>query len=683
MSVDRDYALLRRLADGVPSMLAYWDRELRCRYANRAYEVWFGRSPESMFGMHIRDLLGPVLYELNRPYIERAMRGERVTFERDVPDPAGGPARHSLARYIPDVGGDGRVRGFIASVTDISPIKDAQAQVAASEAKLSSIVELSLDAIVCADARQRITLFNHGAELMFGYERGEVLGAPIEMLIPARMREAHAAEVVAFLAAPERTRRWHERAVPIRAVRKSGEEFPAEASISKVDAGGEPMITVVLRDISERVAREADERMLAEATIVLASSLDYKGTLRTLARLVVEHVAEFCTIDMFDEDRRLTRLIVAHADPTLAAACERLAALPLDPAHALSGTVLESGKVEVFEDMSPSFVSSIVQDPEHLRLLERIAVRSAIVVPLVIDEQIIGAVTMSRTQPHRFGPREVNLAGELGRRAAIAIHNARLFQAARRATEARDDVLGIVAHDLRSPLNAIQLATTTLERQASVMEHPRARQSVEMVSASLQRAHRLIADLLDVSRIDAGALSVATERIELAPAVAATLGAHEMAAAEVSVALQSSVGADLPAVAGDHDRIVQILDNLVGNALRYTPAGGSITVAAVPQGDELLVSVTDTGAGIPPEHLAHIFDRFWQSNRTRRNGAGLGLAICRGVVEAHGGRIWAHSVPGAGSTFYFTLPIDRGRVAQRAEAPRDATAASASAEPAQ
>jgi signal transduction histidine kinase len=264
---------------------------------------------------------------------------------------------------------------------------------------------------------------------------------------------------------------------------------------------------------------------------------------------------------------------------------------------------------------------------------------------------------MSATQPHRFGPREISVARELGRRAAIAIHNAQLFGAAQRATKARDDVLGIVAHDLRSPLNAIQLATKTLERQAIVMEHARARQAVEMVSASLRRAHRLIADLLDVSRIDAGALSVACEPVELAPAVAAALSAHEMAAAEATIALHGGVGADLPAVTGDHDRIVQVLDNLVGNALRYTPARGSITIAAVPQGNELLVSVADTGAGIQPDHLAHIFDRFWQSDRTRRTGAGLGLAICKGIVEAHGGRIWATSVPGAGTTFFFTLPI--------------------------
>ena len=665
MTVDRDYALLRRLADGVPSMLAYWDSELRCRYANRAYETWFGRSPESMVGIHIRDLLGPALYELNRPYIEQAVRGERVTFERDVPDPAGGPPRHSLARYIPDVGADGQVRGFIVSVTDISPIKSAQLQVTASEAKLSSIVEISLDAIVGADERQRITLFNHGAELTFGYGRDEVLGKPVEVLIPERLRAMHRAHFAGFIASPESTRRWHERTVPIRAVRKNGEEFPAEASISKFDAGGERMITVVLRDVSERVARETDEKMLAEATIILASSLDYEATLRTLARLVVEHVAEFCTIDMFDEDATLKRLIVAHADPALADACRRLEALPLDPAHALSGRVLASGKLEVFDDMSPTFLSSIAQDPEHLLLVERLAVRSAIVAPLVIGERTIGAVTMSATQPHRFGPREVGLASELGRRAAIAIHNAQLFVAARQATQARDDVLGIVAHDLRSPLNAIQLATKTLERQPVVMGHPRAHRAVEMLSASLARAHRLIADLLDVSRIDAGALAVVHAPVELGPAIDAVISSHEMAAAEATITLHRAVAPDLPRFLGDHDRIVQVLDNLVGNAIRYTPAGGTITITAVPRSGDLLVTVADTGTGIEADHLRHIFDRFWQSERTRRSGAGLGLAICKGIVDAHGGRIWAESVPRVGTTFSFTLPIASDHAAER------------------
>src|SRR5678815_2014366 len=126
-----EHALLHQIVDRIPSMLAYWDAEQRCRFANRAYERWFGVSPETLIGKHISELLGP-LYKLNLPYIEGALRGEPQEFEREIPDPAGGPARHSLASYIPDVV-DGKVRGFFALVIDVSAIKRAEQAMRESE----------------------------------------------------------------------------------------------------------------------------------------------------------------------------------------------------------------------------------------------------------------------------------------------------------------------------------------------------------------------------------------------------------------------------------------------------------------------------------------------------------------------------------------------------------------------
>lgn len=191
-------ALIRALVDMVPAMLAYWDTAQRCRFANRAYLRWFGVSPESLIGTHIRELLGP-LYELNLPYIEGALRGEAQDFEREIPDPAGGPPRHSLASYVPDVV-DGVVRGFFVLVSDISAVKRVELALKKSEARFSGIISIAADAIVSVDEEQRIVIFNDGAERTFLWRREEVLGRPLDVLIPARFRTVHRRHVRDFAA---------------------------------------------------------------------------------------------------------------------------------------------------------------------------------------------------------------------------------------------------------------------------------------------------------------------------------------------------------------------------------------------------------------------------------------------------------------------------------------------------
>ncbi|HEU0031419.1 MAG TPA: ATP-binding protein [Kofleriaceae bacterium] len=650
-----DVAVLRRLADRVPSMLAYWDADLRCRFANRAYEKWFGRTPESIKGRHISELLGPQLYALNLPHITAALRGQAQEFEREIPDPAGGPSRHSLASYLPDIA-HGVVRGFFVLVTDISEIKRAKLALEASEAKFSGIISISSDAIISVDGDQKITLFNRGAEAMFGYAPDEILGQPLDRLLPERYRADHQAHLVRFACEPEDARAIGERIASIVGLRKTGQEFPAEASISKLEIEGRPLLTVALRDVTDRKRFEAEQALLAKSGAVLASSLEWDRTVHAIGQLVVEELAELCIIDTIAPSGRVMRISVTCRDPAKAELCERLGALALESRHLLASRVLETGEPHVFDDIDDALISANAREGEHLEILRAIGPRSALAVPLIVGQRVLGALVLVATTPHQFGARDVRIATELGRRAALAIENAHLYESARRATAARDEVLGIVAHDVRAPLNAMALATKTLERQAAVMEHPRARHAVEMLATSLQRANRLICDLLDVSRIEGGALSIQRQAIEVSPVIREALSGQELVAAEAGVELAQAVVGDVPAVCGDRHRVLQVLDNLVGNALKFTPVGGRVTITARVRGDDVVFSVSDTGVGIPAESVRHIFDRFWQAERARRDGAGLGLTISKGIVEAHGGTIWVESTPGQGSTFSFTLP---------------------------
>jgi signal transduction histidine kinase len=222
------------------------------------------------------------------------------------------------------------------------------------------------------------------------------------------------------------------------------------------------------------------------------------------------------------------------------------------------------------------------------------------------------------------------------------------------AIRSRDDVLAIVSHDLRDPVSTIRMAADLLEMPIS--EEKKAQQ-IGVIQRSAERMNRLIGDLLDASAIEAGRFHVELEPMALLPILRETGRMLDGAAAQKQLRFECVAPTDLPDVRGDRDRLLQVLANLVGNAIKFTPEGGAIAVGARRGAGEVIVAVEDTGPGIAEEDLPRIFDRYWQVGRRRRGGAGLGLAIAKGIIEAHEGRIWVESEPGRGSTFSFALPV--------------------------
>ena len=217
-------------------------------------------------------------------------------------------------------------------------------------------------------------------------------------------------------------------------------------------------------------------------------------------------------------------------------------------------------------------------------------------------------------------------------------------------------LLRTVSHDLRNPLGVV-LASTALLLKSNLPpdKEERARRQVEAIQRAGNRMNRLIRDLLDFASIQAGRLSVSLRPQEVAAMVNEVLEVTEPLATTKSLRLVADVAPGL-AIRCDHDRVIQLFSNLVGNAVKFTPDGGTITVHAAADGEVVRFSVTDTGPGISADELPHVFDRYYQAQRKNRDGIGLGLSIARGIVEAHGGRIWVESEEGKGSTFFFTLP---------------------------
>jgi signal transduction histidine kinase len=282
--------------------------------------------------------------------------------------------------------------------------------------------------------------------------------------------------------------------------------------------------------------------------------------------------------------------------------------------------------------------------------------KSIIAVPLLVQGKLLGMMALvSSTSSRVYGPADLRLAEEFAERAALSIESARLYRVAQQAIQARDGVLGIVAHDLRNPLSVISMQAALLRRRGAEPDR-RSRTSAEMIERSVARMDRLIQDLLDVTRIEAGQLSIERKRVPAVQVVVDVLESQKLLASAASLDLQIEVPPKLPDLWADRDRVMQVFENLVGNALKFTAPGGRITIGAKPRDGEVLFWVADTGAGVPAHEVEHLFERFWQARKTDRNGAGSGLPIAKGIVEAHGGRIWVESKIGAGTTVLFTVP---------------------------
>ncbi|HKJ91894.1 MAG TPA: PAS domain-containing sensor histidine kinase, partial [Longimicrobiales bacterium] len=527
----------------------------------------------------------------------------------------------------------------------------------ASEARFHGIVSIAADAIISVDAAQRIVLFNEGAEEIFGYRSADVLGQPLDILLPERVRDAHSRHVVQFGRSTADARRMGERQ-EISGRRANGEEFPAEASISKLELNGQRLFTVVLRDITERKRAEDTQRFLADASSVLTASLDYEGTLHSMVGLVVPRFADWCVIYIVREGQ-VHRVETAHADPEKAEAARALQRYVLDPArpHPVF-PVIETGEADLIEDVPPSLIPSVAQDTQHRDLLQALGLGSIIIVPLVARGETLGAMAWIREPGHsRYSEHDLPLARDIGRRAALAVDNAMLYGQARQAVAARDEVMAVVSHDLGNPLSAIFVGTRLLKRQLeSGTADAKGVRQVEDIRRAASQMERLIGDLLEIHRIEAGRLEV-----ELAPhTLGALLGdvcrSIEPLAAEKSIRLDCGRAAKSAArVHADPERLVQVLSNLLGNAIKYTPEGGVVSVRVAEDDDACTVSVLDTGPGIAPQDLPHVFDRFWQSRKKSGPGVGLGLAIAKGIVEAHGGEIRAENRPDQGAAFHFTL----------------------------
>ena len=572
----------------------------------------------------------------------------------------------SLAKYLMDLPSDTNVDLLFAALTVLStfasvvllaitaaPLDRAHATIEQLRIEASDLIDRASDGIFIADLSGRYTDVNRAGCLMLGYRREEIVGKSIVDLIPP-------ADVERLRAHKERLLETHPDEGPTEVAewllrKRDGSYLPVEISAKILP---DRRWQAFVRDISDRKRGEEERQFLLELGASLPATLDVDEAASIIADLCVRDVADFCLIDILDDSDRLNRVRAScrdHARDDLL--CSALAKTSNDPT-CNSGASLRRLEPRLIQTLTPQIAYSWGLNDEQGSALQSRGFKWAMEIPLLARGKELGRLILIATDGLAWQHRP-KFAESLGAVTALSLDNKRLYRNAMLATRARDDMLGIVAHDLRNPLQVISIDASALRRNPE----PEAKSIGDDISAAVRRMNRLIQDLLDVTRIETGKLTVKPSRCPVSELIEDTIHSQEVLASAAAVQIRTAIPNAVPEVLADRDRILQVFENLISNALKFTEPGGEITLNARARDGEVEFSVSDTGPGIAEADLPHVFDRFWQGSVGKRHGAGLGLAIVKGIVEAHGGQVRVTSIVGKGSTFYFTLP--RAPVAKR------------------
>jgi signal transduction histidine kinase len=396
------------------------------------------------------------------------------------------------------------------------------------------------------------------------------------------------------------------------------------------------------------LAESARDRIefLARASEVLASTLEFDDTLHQVANLTVPRLADWCIVDLVDDAGRVQRAQVVHSRPMASDLLRRVRdAVPRMDDGVGPGWVMRRQQPVLGKD---GFEAALSEELDRL-----LGVRSFVQAPMRLHGRAVGVITLMFTRSDRlYRDEDMGLVCDLASRAAAALQNARLYREARRAARIRDDLLAIVSHDMRTPLGVVAMQAQRLPRMSN---EPAVTAAAAMIQRATDQMGRLIGDLLDLASIERGRLSIELRPVDAVPVIAEVAAMFEEPARARDVNLLVTPPAAL-AVLADRARLMQILTNLIDNAIKFTPAGGTVQVAVAADGGNSRFTVTDDGPGVAPDQVRHLFDPFWQARDDAR-GRGLGLYIARGLVTAHGGTISVDSRPGAGTRMSFTLPL--------------------------
>ena len=643
---------LRQVIDAMSDAFAAVDRTWRFTYVNDRYVQMAQMPREHLIGRVVWDVFPEATTLRVFDEARRAMADNRPTAVEEYYPPLD---IWFHTRIYPTADG---LAIFITDVTEGKRIDRIKEESLVTARRLAAIVESSDDGIIGMDLDGTITAWNHGAERLYGYDAREAIGRSIRIVVPEGRQEEES-EVLARIKRGERVEHFE----TIRC-RKDGSCVPVSLSLSPIrDDGGNVIgASKIARDITDR--RRATERaaFLAEVGAVLAGSLDYATTLKTVVNMAVPSIADWCAVDILTDERKLERLAVAHVDPAKIDLARTIRSRYEDASSPYSpGSVVRTGTPAIVKEISDDMiVAAAPGDEERIALVRSLGLRSYIIAPLKARGRTLGALTLVTAESGRvYNDDDFRFAQDVAFRAALAVDNARAYDDAQLANRLKDEFLATLSHELRTPLNAI-LGYSRLVQSGMLTpdKHTHALQAVERNATALTQ---IVEDVLDVSRIISGKIRLDVQPVDLPRVVSDAVETVLPAAEAKHIRVHTILDPSAAPISGDPDRLQQIVWNLVSNAVKFTPKNGVIQVRLERVNSHVEIIVSDTGVGISPDFLPHIFERFRQAdNGTTREhaGIGLGLAIVRHLVELHGGTIHAASGgPEKGSTFRVRLPL--------------------------
>lgn len=577
----------------------------------------------------------------------------------------------------PISGKGGGVAGAVAVERDISERtrlllseQTARTEAEAAGRRFRALVENAADLVIVVDAGGKVRYASPAVGRILGYQPDSYPEANVFAFIhpadAARVQHSFTAALHAPGVHP-----W----IEFRVRHADGTWRIVEAATNvRFDDPSVRGAVINLRDITARRQAEARLRFLAEASRVLAESLDYQATLARLARLAIPTLADWCGVHVLEADGEIQRMGLAHVDPAKEALLQDLGhryPVLLSSTHPVA-VVLRNGEPFFSPEATDTLLEAIAPDTEHRLLLNDLRIESFLCVPLVARGRILGAMAcILAGADRRYDADDLALAEDLARRAALAVDNARLYgeeqealrqreaalSEARAALDLRDQFLGLAAHELRTPLTSLKGYIQVIERRQRQKSNEGVGEFAARAAAQVDRLVDLVQDLLDVSRITAGRFAIQPEAMDL------RVVARHVVELEQAIAPNRRIVLDLPdwcpEIQADAERLEQVLTNLIENALKYSPGGTPVRIRLAFDGETASLSVQDEGIGIPAGDLEHIFDRFHRAgnvNVRQVAGLGLGLHIVREIVEAHGGMVQVESELGHGSTFTVILP---------------------------
>jgi PAS domain S-box-containing protein len=532
-------------------------------------------------------------------------------------------------------------------------LRETEAQLERSVRRYVDLYDFAPIVYLTLDPRGQILEANLTAATFLRTDRGHLIGKPFISFVAT----SHRAQLRGHL-----QRCFAQRAalsVELELSRPGMAGLPVNATSVPVcdDAGQVVGCRTALTDISALKRTEARLVLLASASKMLATSLDVEGAILEALRSVLPSCADLTMVDLFDrgELRRFEARREATEPSGVQIARSVCPSLSLGP-DSPQVRVLESGKPILVSRCDPQSLAG-KDGLDHEPFIQKSGAKSLLYVPMSSRGTTLGVLTLASLDENRtFAGADVLFASDLASRIATAVDNARLYSEAKDAVRAREDILSFVAHDLRTFLFGSRLGVDTLLRTVQPVERRRGWKELDRIQRLNAQMARMIEDLLDVSSIDAGRLSMKLSDWPVTDLLAQAAETLSITAAVSGIAFKVDQ-ADAPGnVCCDASRVLQILSNVVGNAVKFTPKGGSITITVTGALEHVEFAVRDTGPGIAPVMLEHLFERFWQAEPGAQKGRGLGLYIAKQLVEAQGGRIWAESNPGRGTTILFTLP---------------------------